>query len=418
MKIGAIADDFTGATDLASTLVKGGMRTTQFIGVPASSTADDCDAGVVALKSRTISPRDAVDQSLTALRWLQASGAQQIIFKYCSTFDSTPEGNIGPVADALLEALGEEIAIVCPAFPTNKRTIYKGYLFVGDDLLSESSMRDHPLTPMTDANLMRVMTAQSRHSAGLLDLDTVRAGPASIRDRMAKLRADGHRYAVLDALEDQDLMIAGKALSDAKLITGGSGIALGLPANFGGGAQDQTSIERAPGRLAVLAGSCSVATRAQIAHALSHGIPSTALDPIAISADSQAVHKATDWASSQLSDERPILIYSSADPEDVAQIQSELGREAAGDLVEQAFADIARELIGSGVRNLLVAGGETSGAVTEALGIDRLEIGPEIDPGVPWTRAKTGTGIDITLALKSGNFGTEDFFTKAFDRLS
>jgi len=231
--LGAIADDFTGATDLCNTLVRRGMRTVQLIDVPAPETNIlDAEAVVVALKSRTTPAAEAIEKSLAALAWLRGAGARQLLFKYCSTFDSTDAGNIGPVAEALMEALGTDFTLYCPAFPENGRTIYLGYLFVGDVLLSESGMRDHPLTPMRDPSLVRVLKRQCRGNVGLVPQYGVARGPVTIRDAFASLRKAGFRHTIVDAIEDHDLEVIGEAAADFQLITGGSGIALGLPENF------------------------------------------------------------------------------------------------------------------------------------------------------------------------------------------
>jgi uncharacterized protein YgbK (DUF1537 family) len=427
--LGAIADDFTGATDLANTLVRGGMRTVQTIGVPEMTKGGALDAEadvvVVALKSRTIPASDAVAQSLAALRWLQAQGTEQIYFKYCSTFDSTPKGNIGPVIDALLDALhgkGQGFTIACPAFPTNQRTVFKGHLFVGDVLLSDSGMRNHPLTPMTDANLVRVLQAQTSRKVGLVAHEVVAQGAAAINKRFDALRADGIGIAVLDAISDADLMQIGLALADLKLVTAGSGIAMGLPQNgvARGALAANAGVQPLPavrGRTAVVSGSCSVATNAQVKHFREHGQPALQLDPIALAAGDDAVARALAWCDAQPPD-RALLVYATAEPSAVQRAQAELGVARAGELVEQALARIARGLVEHGVRRLVVAGGETSGAVVQALGITQLAIGAQIDPGVPWTAARSPAcnGDWLHLALKSGNFGSTDFFTKAFTR--
>ena len=421
--LGAIADDFTGATDLANTLVRGGMRCVQTIGVPVGALDAQADAVVVALKSRTIPAADAVAHSLAALRWLQAQGAQQMYFKYCSTFDSTPKGNIGPVTDALLDALhgkGQGFTIACPAFPTNQRTVFKGHLFVGDGLLSDSGMRHHPLTPMTDANLVRVLQAQTRRKVGLVAHEWVAQGPAAIAKRLDTLRSDGVTIAVLDAITDADLMQIGIALKDLELVTAGSGIAMGLPQNwFASGALSQganvQSLPAVEGRAAVLSGSCSDATNAQVRHFRDSGRPALQLDPMALTAGDDAVSKALAWCDAQAPD-RPLLVYATAEPAAVQRVQAELGVARAGELVERALARIATGLVEHGVRRLVVAGGETSGAVVRALGIAQLAIGAQIDPGVPWTAARSPLAGNawLHLALKSGNFGSTDFFTKAF----
>jgi uncharacterized protein YgbK (DUF1537 family) len=420
MLLGCIADDFTGATDLANTLVNGGMRTVQAIGVPRpNAVAAGADALVVALKSRTIPAADAVAQSLTALAWLREQGARQIFFKYCSTFDSTDAGNIGPVADALLDALGARFTIACPAFPLNRRTIYLGHLFVGDVLISDSPMRDHPLTPMRDPRLPRVLGRQTTRRVGLVPWPVVEQGAGAIRAAFGRLAADGYAHAIVDAIADDDLMEIGAACADLALVTGGSGVAIGLPQNFRAAGlmperTDAAVMPRVVGNAAVLAGSCSAATRAQVAAwAKSHC--AVALDPLEGDAATVAAH-ALRAVERDLAAGKPFLVYSTAAPEAVAAIQSRLGRERSAALIEEAFALLARELVERGVRRFVVAGGETAGAVVQALGVEALAIGPEIDPGVPWT---TSIGArPLALALKSGNFGAEDFFAKSLAMLA
>ncbi len=417
MLLGAIADDLTGATDLALTLAREGMRTVQTVGVPpVDFDFAGIDAVVVALKSRTIPAADAVALSREALVCLAGAGARQIIFKYCSTFDSTPAGNIGPVTEALMDDLGADLAIVCPAFPTNGRTVYRGHLFVGDQLLSESPMKDHPLTPMTDSSLVRLMQAQTRSSVGLVTREVVASGPAAVRDAFASARSGRHRVVVVDAITDDDLRVIGEAATDLKLVTGGSGIAIGLPENFrrAGLLGENTGARRfeAPaGRAVMLAGSCSAATRGQIEAAIAAGTPSFRIDPLAIADGSVSPRAVVDWVAAS-ADTVP-LVYSSADPEAVRAAQARLGRERAGELVEHFLADVAAALRERGYARFLVAGGETSGAVVGALGVSALLIGPEIDPGVPWTRS-LGDDRPVALALKSGNFGGVDFFSKAW----
>ncbi|HZA65565.1 MAG TPA: 3-oxo-tetronate kinase [Geminicoccaceae bacterium] len=416
--LGCIADDFTGATDLASMLVRHGMATVQLIGVPAEEVdPGDVRAVVVALKSRTIPADQAVDQSLAALAWLRARGAAQILFKYCSTFDSTERGNIGPVTEALLEALGADFTIACPALPENGRSIYQGHLFVGDRLLSDTHMRHHPLTPMTDSNLVRVLQRQSKALVGLVPYPVVEQGPEAIRARFGELRAEGARQAIADAVSDRHLLALGAAAVDLALITGGSGIAMGLPENFrrrgllaAGAAADR--LPPAPGLAAILAGSCSAATLEQIERHRAAGRPAFVLDPVGLTDGGDDIARALAFAEDHLAD-GPVLIGSSAPPDEVAEVQERLGRERAGAAIEAAMAEIARGLVAKGVRRLVIAGGETAGAVVAALGVEGLRIGPAIDPGVPWT---TSLGDPpLALALKSGNFGAPDFFIKAFE---
>jgi uncharacterized protein YgbK (DUF1537 family) len=416
--LGCIADDFTGATDLANMLVRGGMRTVQTIGVPAAGTRIEADALVVALKSRTIAAREAVAQSLEALEWLRAQGCEQFLFKYCSTFDSTDKGNIGPVADALLDALGDDFTIACPAFPENGRTIFRGNLFVGDVLLNESGMENHPLTPMTDPNLVRVLQQQTKSKVGLIRYDVIAKGADAVRERIAALRAEGVRLAIADAVSDADLYVLGEACSALKLITGGSGIALGLPKNFGqlADAAHASDLPKIEGKSVVLAGSASKATNAQVAEWLASK-PGFRVDPMALSRGEPVVEQAIAFAKQH--GDAPVLIYATSSPDEVKAVQKELGVEKAGHLVEAALASIARGLRELGCAKFVVAGGETSGAVVQALDVRSLRIGPQIDPGVPATQSIGANADDapLALALKSGNFGTVDFFAKALKAL-
>lgn len=412
MLLGCIADDFTGGTDLASTLASAGMRTAQVIGTP-DTPVSDVDAVVVALKSRTAPVDAAVADTLAALRWLQQQGCRQFFFKYCSTFDSTPAGNIGPVIDALMKALAVPFTIACPAYPDNGRTVYQGYLFVGEQLLSESSMKDHPLTPMTDANLLRVLQAQTRQPVSLLPHRVVAAGTAAIEAACASARPG---IAIVDALNTADLLAIGAACADLKLVTGGSGVALGLPDNFRRAGLLSGSVAGAgwphtPGQAAVLAGSCSAVTNAQVAHWLASR-PGFRIDVRELLAGADVVGAARDWARQQ---DQPVLIYSTSKPEEVREIQALAGAAAAGTMIEQALAEIAVALAEAGTSRFIIAGGETSGAIVHRLGVRTLRIGPAIDPGVPWTRT-SGTR-PLAFALKSGNFGAVDFFEKALSRL-
>jgi uncharacterized protein YgbK (DUF1537 family) len=415
--LGIIADDFTGATDIAGMLVKGGMRTIQTIGRPAQGTIpDDVDAVVVALKTRSIAAKDAIAQSLGALKALQAAGCERFFFKYCSTFDSTDQGNIGPVGDALLDALGGKQAIYCPAFPENGRRIFFGHLFVGELLLSDTHMRHHPLNPMTDSSLVRVLARQTKHKVGLVPLKQVQGGSVSLRAALDKLAADGVRHVVVDAVADTDLGIIGEAVGDDLLVTGGSGVALGLPAAYRrrGLLAHKSGADALPkvgGASAVLAGSCSAATLGQIATFKGAHL---ALDTDAICRGEPVGEKALAWAKDKLGN-GAILISASDEPEAVKALQQKYGVEKSSHAIEATMATLAKGLVAAGVGRLVIAGGETSGAVVGALDVTALRIGPEIDPGVPWT-ASVGSK-PLLLALKSGNFGALDFFTKAFAKL-
>lgn len=412
--LGCIADDFTGATDLANILVRGGMRTVQSIGVPDSDLAEfvEADAIVIALKSRTTPAASAVAESLQALAWLRERGCQQFFFKYCSTFDSTAEGNIGPVTEALLEALGSDFTIACPAFPETGRTLFRGHLFVQDSLLSECGMQHHPLTPMKDANLVRVLDEQTTGAVGLLRYDVVGQGASAVVKRMDELRAEGVSLAIADAVSDEDLQTLGRACANLALITGGSGVAQGLPENFRrqgllrtGDAAAMPIIE---GRAVVLAGSTSKATNGQVAAWLESGRPAFRIDPLAIARGEPVVAQAVAFADR----DEAVLIYATSSPEQVAAVQRELGAEQAGAMIEKALGEVAAQLQDGGWRRFVIAGGETSGSVVQALQVKGLRIGRQIDPGVPATVAFGGTTA-LALTLKSGNFGSVDFFAKA-----
>ena len=417
MLLGCIADDFTGGTDLASTLASGGMRTVQTIGVPEGR-IDSADAVVVALKSRTVPPAQAVAESLAALRWLQAQGCRQFFFKYCSTFDSTPAGNIGPVIDALMGALDLSFTIACPAYPENGRTVYRGHLFVGNQLLSDSGMKDHPLTPMIDANLVRVLQAQTRQRVGLIGHDTVVTGAAGILDACKTAARSGTGISIVDAISAANLHAIGKACAELPLVTGGSGIALGLPDNFRRSGElperaTAATLPRIDGAAAIIAGSCSTATNAQVARWLETR-PGFRVDVRRLLTGANIVGEALDWQSRQ-GRRNPVLIYATSTPEEVRAVQAQEGAAQAGQKIEAALAEIAAGLAQAGTRKFIIAGGETSGAVVKRLGIRALRIGPAIDPGVPWTCSVAAQ--PLALALKSGNFGSVDFFEKALNRL-
>jgi uncharacterized protein YgbK (DUF1537 family) len=413
MLLACIADDLTGATDLGVNLAREGLSVIQVNGVPAPGlVVPDADAIVVALKSRTIPAADAVAQSLAAQAWLAARGATRFYFKYCSTFDSTAHGNIGPVTEALRRALDATLVPATPAYPRNQRTVYRGHLFVGDLLLSETGMRTHPLTPMTDANLVRLLAAQARLPVGLIAADTIDAGSDAVRARMAALVAEGKGHAIVDATRDEHLETAGRAFAALPLTTGGAGLSVGLAralrvdARGSGGAWTRPP---ASPKVAWLSGSCSEATRRQVEHANAER-QGLRLDPLALAADAGLAARIAAQAIAGAND-GPVLVYATAAPADVAAAQAALGVARAATLVEQAFRTIAVALAEAGVTAFVVAGGETSGAVVEALGVTALAIGPEIAPGVPWTRSLADP--PLWLALKSGNFGGDDFFACA-----
>jgi uncharacterized protein YgbK (DUF1537 family) len=425
LKLGCIADDYTGASDLANTLTRAGLRTVQTIGVPSDDLAlPEVDAVVVSLKSRSIEAQLAVDKSRAAEAWLRGRGASHVLFKICSTFDSTDKGNIGPVMDALRADSGDKIVLVTPAFPQTGRTVYQGNLFVGPVPLNESPLKDHPLNPMHDSNLVRVLARQSRTKVGLVDLAAVTRGPEAVRARLAALSIEGVGAAIIDAVFDLDLETIGIVALDHRVSVGASGIGLGLAralAATGATIASCTTSDTPVGGLAAcLAGSCSQATLGQIASA-EKVMPVLHLDPERVVAGPDEARRALAWAQEHLNkdhlDKGPLLIASSTTPDQVAALQARHGRDAAGQAIEQAMADIAEGLVQAGVRRLVVAGGETSGAVVDRLRIPGFLVGEEIAAGVPVLQAvgaKTGhkTG-PMLLALKSGNFGGPDFFSDA-----
>jgi uncharacterized protein YgbK (DUF1537 family) len=412
--LGCIADDFTGGTDLANNLVKSGFRTVQTIGVPKSDAQfENIDAVVVALKTRTCPVEQAVRESGNALHWLESVGCRQFYFKYCSTFDSTPRGNIGPVIELLLQDLGASFTIACPAFPDNGRTVYRGHLFVHDQLLNESGMQHHPLTPMTDPNIVRVLAAQTSLAVDLIRLNLVRQGEEAVSRAFETPINRLPAVAITDATSNEDLVVLAGAAKNLKLVTGGSGLALGLGKNFGLQAGRAAQSIMPSGRKAILAGSCSRMTLKQIETAKKI-YPHFRIAPEQLAAHFETTLKSVlSWAEQHRSDPNPLLVYTSGSPDEIAANQKTLGAERAGDLCERFLAAVASNFIEEEIGQLIVAGGETSGAVVTKLGLDLLRIGPEIDPGVPWTLASNGSQ-EIALALKSGNFGSEEFFVNAW----
>ncbi|OWV81771.1 hypothetical protein ATY77_00520 [Rhizobium sp. R634] len=415
---GAIADDFTGATDLAGLLARSGVRVSLRIGVPQEPPADTAPLEIIALKCRTAPVDEAVAETRAALDWLRRAGAERFFWKYCSTFDSTPQGNIGPVAEALMTALGTKQTIYCPAFPENGRSIFMGNLFVGEQPLAESPMKDHPLTPMRDSNLLRLLAPQVTSPVGLANRHAVAKGAAALRGRLSQLSGDGVTHVVVDAVANDDLYLIAEACHDMPLLTGGSAIAMPLPEIWlKQGLLKRYEADRAhrfeAGPAIILSGSCSAMTNRQVAAFLSEGRPSLKLDPLDLAENGNGA--ALDWLSRQDLAATPI-IYATAAPDAVRAAQEKLGTERAGTLVEATLAACATRARDLGVRRFVVAGGETSGAVTKSLGISRLDIGAEIAPGVPWCFARTA-GRDVAITLKSGNFGNEEFFAKALEVL-
>ncbi|MGR9179486.1 3-oxo-tetronate kinase (plasmid) [Rhizobium leguminosarum] len=417
--LGSIADDYTGASDLANTLTKNGLRTVQTVGIPDPSLAlPDVDAVVVSLKIRSVPASDAVAAAASAERWLRQRGAGHVLYKICSTFDSTNAGNIGPVTEALSEAAGGGSVLVTPAFPETGRTVYLGHLFVGGQPLNESPLKDHPLNPMHDANLVRVLTRQSRNAVGLVDLTAIAAGAGAVKAKLDALRAAGVTAVIADAIFERDLETLGEVALKTPVSTGASGLGLGLARALvrsgrisSGGATTADAIRPVGGLSAIVAGSCSKATLHQLDVA-ERSMPVLRLDPERLLAGPDEIAAAISWAGDRIS-AGPIVIAASAAPETVSRLQSLYGREASGHAIETATSIIAAELVGRGVRRLVVAGGETSGAAVDRLAIPAFLIGPEIAPGVPVLRTVGNAQGDMLLALKSGNFGGEDFFTAA-----
>ena len=413
MLLGVIADDFTGATDIAGFLVENGMRTVQLNGIPKEEIDVNADAVVISLKSRSCPVDEAIEDSVAALKWLQANGCQQFYFKYCSTFDSTAEGNIGPVTDALLAELGEAFTIVCPSLPVNGRTVFNGHLFVFQDLLSDSGMRNHPVTPMTDSSLVRMMDAQSQGKSGLVNFQIIEQGPKAVIERFEELKVQGNRYAVVDTFNAEHLVTLGQAAKSLKLVTGGSGLAAGIAKNWIENLEDQSDAKqegnpkKAP--TVVLSGSCSVMTNQQVA-VYKEKAPHFAIDVKACLTEEDYLNQVFDWVMTNIESEFAPLVYATADAAALKAIQQEFGAHASSHAVEQFFSQLAIKLQQHGVKNFIVAGGETSGVVTQSLAVKGFHIGPQIAPGVPWVKSLEG---ELSLALKSGNFGDEHFFAKA-----
>ncbi|TAU81095.1 3-oxo-tetronate kinase [Rhizobium leguminosarum] len=417
--LGSIADDYTGASDLANTLTKNGLRTVQTVGIPDPALAlPDVDAVVVSLKIRSVPASDAVAAAASAERWLRQRGAGHVLYKICSTFDSTDAGNIGPVTEALSDAAGGGGVLVTPAFPETGRTVYLGHLFVGGQPLNESPLKDHPLNPMHDANLVRVLTRQSRNAVGLIDLAAIAAGAGAVKARLDALSTAGITAVIADAIFERDLETLGEVALETPVSTGASGLGLGLARALvrsgrisSGGATTADAIRPVGGLSAIVAGSCSKATLRQLDIA-ERSMPVLRLDPERLLAGPDEIAAAISWAGDRIS-AGPVVIAASAAPETVSRLQSLYGREASGHAIETATSIITAELVERGVRRLVVAGGETSGAAVDRLAIPAFLIGPEIAPGVPVLRTVGNAQGDMLLALKSGNFGGEDFFTAA-----
>ena len=416
--LGCIADDFTGATDLASMLARSGVNVSLRIGVPLSTPENTAEIEVIALKTRSISASKAIEESLSALKWLKEAGAKKYFFKYCSTFDSTAEGNIGPVSEALMNELKVDQTIYCPAFPENGRSIYMGNLFVGQKLLSESSMKDHPLTPMNDSNLMRLLSAQVSRRVGLADRIVVNSGVNSLKEKLISLKENDVPHVIVDAVADTDLDTIASACQDMDFITGGSALAMPLAEFYKASGKisvvDNSFMNKKlnTGSI-ILSGSCSEMTIIQVKNFIQRGAAAFQLDPIDLAEN--GVKKVLDWLSSQ-DFTKNIIIYATSDPDTVKKVQTELGVDMAGKIVEQGLSECAIAARELGIKNFIIAGGETSGAITKALNVRQLDIGIEIAPGVPWTFSGKRNN-QIALSLKSGNFGSEEFFTEALSKL-
>lgn len=416
--LGCIADDFTGATDLASMLARSGVNVSLRIGVPLSTPENTAEIEVIALKTRSISASKAIEESLSALKWLKEAGAKKYFFKYCSTFDSTAEGNIGPVSEALMNELKVDQTIYCPAFPENGRSIYMGNLFVGQKLLSESSMKDHPLTPMNDSNLMRLLSAQVSRRVGLADRIVVNSGANSLKEKLISLKENDVPHVIVDAVAETDLDTIASACQDMDFITGGSALAMPLAEFYKASgkisANDNSFMNKKlnTGSI-ILSGSCSEMTIIQVKNFIQRGAAAFQLDPIDLAEN--GIKKVLDWLSSQ-DFTKNIIIYATSDPDTVKKVQAELGVDMAGKIVEQGLSECAIAARELGIKNFIIAGGETSGAITKALNVRQLDIGIEIAPGVPWTFSGKKNN-QIALSLKSGNFGSEEFFTEALSKL-
>ncbi|GEM77969.1 3-oxo-tetronate kinase [Vibrio superstes] len=412
MKIGVIADDFTGATDAASFIVKGGMSAIQLSGIQDSTKGIDVDALVVSLKSRSCDVNKAVKDSLEACDWLLDEGCDLIYFKYCSTFDSTEKGNIGPVVEALKTRLSQPSVLLCPALPVNGRTVYQGHLFVFDRLLSESGMRSHPITPMTESNLLRVIGSQSAAKAGLISWHDI--AQQRIKEKQAELELAGKELIICDSVSDEDLERLAEVAQSQKLVSGGSGLVGAIAktvsatdASLEGKVQVCDSLKGV-----VLSGSCSEVTNEQV-NSYKEIAPSLKLDVSRCLNDETYLEEVLVWVVSHTKQICFPMVYATVRPDELANIQSKFGQKASIG-VEALFHQLVKKLYGMGFNTFISAGGETSGTVTQALSIESFRVGQEIAPGVPWMSSIDG---EVWLALKSGNFGDVQFFEHAQEQL-
>ena len=429
-EIGCIADDYTGGTDVAAGLRRAGLRVALVFGVPTSSQAlPPCDAAVVAMKFRTAPVEKASTDVAAAYDWLTSQGFERFYYKYCSTFDSTPEGNIGPITDLLLQLTGMQTAVICPSSPVHGRTVYHGHLFVGDRLLSESPLRSHPLTPMTDPDLVRFLARQTAGRVGLVRWADVATGPSAVREAVDLLARSGVRHVVTDAISAGDLRTVASAAQDRSLLTGGVGLAEawaelvhdrrddgpdtpeGDTSSAPSATLDRrgTAVEEASeGDTLVLAGSCSAASLEQVAEA-KEAFPSHRLDPVRTPDPGQMLQEALAWLQAQPSGQ-PRLIYASATRAEREAAIAAMGPRTA-EHVERVLGALAVHAAAEGTRRFVVAGGETSGAVVSALGIQQVLVEDELEVGVPW--CTTEGRSPMRLLLKSGNFGSRRLLVEA-----
>lgn len=411
MIIGCIADDFTGASDAASFLVKGGMQTILFNGIPQEKErTESCQAIVIALKTRTQKTEDAVKETLKAAEWLKENGAKQLYIKYCSTFDSTPKGNIGPIMDALLEKYEVPTTILCPALPVNGRVVKDGNLYVNGIPLNQSSMKDHPLTPMWDSDVGKLMRDQSRYDCVKISCGEMNK-PEEVQKKIRLFGAEKpHFYVIPDFETGKDARSIVQNFGKLPILSGSSGILTELAGQYK--LEKSTTLktdERTIGSGLLLAGSCSQATRSQIAFVQKNGIKSKRMDPLKLLAGEQTEQELWDFIQTNHTD---VLIYSSDTPESVRKVQ-QAGREQIAELLERTMANLAKRALQAGYTRLVIAGGETSGAVTKALGYRSYMIGTSVAPGVPIMIPRENK--NVRLVLKSGNFGQEDFLKRALD---
>ncbi|OML06590.1 3-oxo-tetronate kinase [Yersinia pestis] len=427
IQLGVIADDFTGATDIASFMSDSGWKVVQFIEVPTSNNLcpPNADAVVIALKSRSIPAAEAIEQSLACLQWLkECAQARQIYFKYCSTFDSTPAGNIGQVSDALMSAAGVQQLVHCPALPQNKRTVVHAHLFVNGVLLNQSGMENHPLNPMRDADLRRVLAPQIHGAVGSLNLDAIQQGTLAIHQRLVALSAQGCNHVIADTLTPADLDQLALALAQQPLLAGGSGLGGALakrfPSIFISGAASTLDAASTSGatkfafpikrKTVVLSGSCSAMTQQQVSTYCQQAAHFALDVGRCLEVNSGYINDIADWVMAHSCEALAPLVYATQPSDIIREIQQQYGEQQASLAVEAAFAGLANELLARGVNTFIVAGGETSGTVVKQLGVNMLEIGQSIAPGVPWVRDPQR---GLMLALKSGNFGNEHFFVAA-----